>query len=88
MMRTVCTVLAIELGIFLGVYTADVLAQSTAVHLTGRVSAIAEEAEEGRFQIIGDSGSLVIDVASWDYITDYMRAMNGREVTITIDPKE
>jgi hypothetical protein len=85
--RFALTLLAIVIGEILGIYAAQLLAEGTSVHLTGRVSAIADEAEEGRFQIIGDSGSLTIDVSAWDYMIDYLRASNGREMTITLEPK-
>lgn len=62
-------------------------AENGHVTLTGRVSATEDEAEDGHFVIIGDSNTVVIDVSAWDYMIDYLRASNGRVVTLTIEPK-
>lgn len=86
-MRFALTVLAIIIGEILGIYTAHLLAEGTGVKLTCRISAIAEEADEGRFQCAGDYGTLTLDVSAYDYMSDYLRADNGREVVISIDPK-
>lgn len=79
-------VVAIALGVWLALYAVNVLAQGSRVSIVCRVSAIAEEAEEGRFQCIGNSNSVTIDVASWDYLTDYLTASNGSEIRLTIEP--
>lgn len=79
-------VFAIALGALLGLYAAKVLADVQRVSIVCRVSAIAEEADEGRFQCIGDSGSVTLEVAAWDYLIDYMRASNGEQIRLTIEP--
>lgn len=81
-----CWVLAIALGEVLGLYAATALAQGSKVSIVCRVSAIAEEAGEGRFQCIGDSNSVTIDVSAWDYMTDFLTASNGSEIRLTIEP--
>jgi hypothetical protein len=86
-MRFLLWALAIAIGECLGIYAADVLAQGNGVHLTCRLSAIAEEAEEGRYACIGESGTVTLDVSAWDYMIDYLRSMNGSEIVIGLGPK-
>lgn len=86
MTRFLWTLVAILLGELIGIYAANLLAQGSKVSIVCRVSAIAEEAGEGRFQCIGDSNSVTLDVSSWDYITDYLSASNGEEIRVTIEP--
>lgn len=78
---------AFILGAWLAACGFAVFGKGTGVHLTCRLSAIAEEADEGRYACIGDSGTIRLDVSTWDYMTDYLRADNGREVVITIEAK-
>lgn len=85
-MRFWLAVLAVALGELLGIYAADVLANGSKVSIVCRLSAIAEESEQGRFACIGDSNSVTLDVASWDYMIDFLRPMNGEEIRVTIEP--
>jgi hypothetical protein len=84
--RFIWTLVAILMGELIGIYAADVLAQGSKVSIVCRVSAIAEEAGEGRFQCIGDSNSVTLDVSAWDYMTDYLSASNGEQIRLTIEP--
>ena len=86
MTRFLFWLLAVALGELLGLYAGDVLANGSKVSIVCRVSAIAEEAEEGRFQCVGDSNAVTLDVARWDYMTDYLTASNGEQIRLTIEP--
>lgn len=88
-MRFLFTLAAIELGIFLGVYTADVLAQQHEVKIEG-VLFQAPDHECGFFiDPTGDSeGIQLIEVLDGNYLCDYLKGSSSRPFILRMGPRD
>jgi hypothetical protein len=89
--RILWTIIAIELGIMLGAWTADVLAQDKPVHrvtLHGKLFT-APDVECGFFlDPLGESeGIQLLQVQDGNYLCDYLKGSDARAFTIVMGPE-
>lgn len=87
-MRFACWVLAIALGEILGLYAADVLAQSRGITITGHLWPSGNGECQYFTDPEGDSASINLSSVPQDYLCDWLEgtAKGGTRVVITITP--
>lgn len=83
MVRLVLAIVVVAVS----VWVASVRADNARVTLHGRLTATAEEADEGSFTLDADEiGVITINPGNADYIRDFLKGSVGSEFTVTLGP--